>query len=115
MAETTLQITVEELKKMLAESFLSDELKTAYAGVLDQMTDDEKTQLAEIIEEGNKAKTDYEKQRLEQLARLNAALEKHLKNVLRNEQKYIRTQFEQLGSQDDKEELNNIENLLTNL
>ena len=115
MTETTLQITVEELKKMLAGSILSDETKNAFTKVLADMTDDEKTQLAKIIEEGNKAKTVYEDQRLTLLAKLNTALEKHLKDTLRDEGKYIRDQFEQLGNKEDTEELNNIEQQIKNL
>jgi hypothetical protein len=115
MTETTLQITVDELKKRLAESFLSDETKNAFAGVLTEMNDDEKTELIKIIEEGTKAKTDYEAKRLENLARLNTALQKHLQDSLREEEKYVRTQFEQMEHQEDDEELNNIEQQLKTL
>ncbi|MFH0837774.1 MAG: hypothetical protein V1880_00725 [Patescibacteria group bacterium] len=115
MPEATLQTTVEDLKKMLARSTLSDELKTAYGEVLEQMNDEEKAQLKKIIEDGNSAKTEYEKQRLENLARMNIALDKHLKDVLREEQKYIRDQFEQMDGQEEKEELNNIEQEIKNL
>ena len=115
MTNTIIQITVEELKIMLTESILSDELKNAYIGILPEMNDEEKTQLVKIIEEGNKAKTAYEAERLEKLARLNAALEKHLKDSLRDEEKYVRMQFEQADGQEEKDELNNLEQQIKKL
>lgn len=115
MTETTLQITVEELKKMLDESFLSAETKNAFTDLLADMNDDEKTQLIKIIEEGNNAKTTYETERLEKLARLNAALKKHLQDVTQKENRYIREEFEKFGSQEDEQEMQNIEEQIKNL
>jgi hypothetical protein len=115
MTETITQITMEELKKMLTESFLSNEMKNAYAGVLANMNDEEKTQLVAIIEEGNKARTTYEADRYEQLAKLNSALEQHLKDALREEGKYARDQFEQMGGQEDSEEISTLEQQINNL
>lgn len=115
MTDTIIQITVEDLKKMLAESFLSDELKNTYIGVLPVMNDEEKIQLVRIIEEGNNAKSVYEAERLDKLAHLNTALEKHLKDALREEGKYIRDQFEQADGKEEKDELNNLEQQINTL
>lgn len=101
MTENSLQITVENIKKMLTESVFSDETKKAYLNVLGQMTEEEKRELMKIMEEGSKAKSDYEIQKSERLAKLNAALEKHLKETARNQNKYARDQFENLGKEED--------------
>lgn len=110
-----MQITAEELKKLLEESFLSAELKASYAELLGEMTDDEKTQLVSILEQGKKAKADFDKNRIEQLARLNRALEKHLKDVSHEEGKYARDQFESMGRREDEQDLKLIEEQITKL
>jgi hypothetical protein len=109
MAKVTTEITVKQLQKKLKESFLSDDVKASYEEVLEQMNDDEKTELLDILEAGEKAKTDYAKDRLEKLARLNAALKKHLQNSIREEEKYIREQFETLEVKEEKEEMAELE------
>jgi len=115
MPNALAQITAKELKKMLAESILSDELKTAYGDVLDKMNDEEKSELIVIIEEGNKAKISYDGQRLEKLARLNVALEKHLQNITHKEERYIREEFETFDNKKNEAEMNNIEQEINNL
>lgn len=118
MAEITKQITVEELRKMLEESNLSAEMKTAYGEVLGIMTDDEKNQLIAIIQEKKKAEEDFEEnaeKRNEQLAKLNLALEKHLANTLRDEVKLIREDFEKEGKKDEEKEMEKLENELDQL
>ena len=115
MTDTTIQITSEELKKMLAESELSDELKKEFATVIDKMTGEEKTELIQIIENEKKAITENEKERTEKLIKLNMALEKHLEESLREEGKYIREQFEATGAEDDKKEMADIEQEINNL
>lgn len=115
MAENAVKITVEEIKKMLTKSILSDELKTAYLALLADMTEEEKAELVRIVEEGNEAKKEYEEERLEKLARLNAALEKHLKNSLREEEKYAREQFEAFEETEDKAEMKELEKEINDL
>lgn len=118
MAETTTQITAEELKKMLDESNLSAEMKTGYGEVLDQMTNEEKFELVRIMNEKNEAEVEYMKEseeRIQQLAKLNAALEKHLANSLRDEEKNIREEFQKIGEQEDKEEMQEIESEINQL
>ncbi len=100
---------------MLAESILSDELKTAYGDVLDKMNDEEKAELIVIIEEGSKAKANYEDQRIEKLARLNAALKTHLQNSLHEEEKYIREQFEAFDNKEEKVEMDELEKEINDL
>ena len=115
MADAKTQITDMELRKMLAESILSDETKEKFAAVLEDMNEEEKFQLIQIIEEGNKAKDDYEKERIEKLARINAALEKHLADVTREEEKYAREEFEKLEKEEDGNAMAELENQLNDL
>lgn len=115
MTDTTTKITIEELKKMLAESILSEEMKTAYGDVLDKMNDEEKSELIVIIEDGNKAKISYDGQRLEKLARLNVALEKHLQDITHKEAKYIREAFETFDNKENEAEMQNLEQEINNL
>lgn len=115
MPQATAQITAQELKKMLAESILSDELKAAYTEVLAEMNDEEKTELIRIIEEGNRAKTEYEKDRVEHLARINVALKKHLQDVIRKEEKHAREEFEQFEHKEDEKELKTLEQEINQL
>ena len=115
MPQVTAQITAEELKKMLSTSVLSDELKAAYSKVLSEMNDEEKAELIRIIEEGNKAKTEYGKERVEHLARINVALKKHLQDVQHKEDKYAREQFEQFEHKEDEEELKTLEQEINQL
>lgn len=115
MPEASLQITVKDLQKMLAESILSDELKTAYQEVMADMNDEEQAELIKIIEEGNKAKAEYKDNRLDQLSRLNAALAKHLQNSLRDEEKKIREDLEQFEERENKKEMKNLEEEINNL
>lgn len=115
MTDTKIQITTEELKKMLTESILSEELKTDFAAVLNDMTEEEKTELIQIIENGNKATAEAENERNGKLIKLNTALEKYLQKTLREEGKYIREQFETAGKEEDKKEMENVETELNNL
>ena len=115
MADTKTQITNTELKKMLEKSILSEETKKNFAAVLEDMNDEEKTELIQIIEEGNKAKDDYEKERNEKLIKLNTALEKHLQKSLHEEGEYIREQFETVGKEEDQKEMADIEQEINNL
>ena len=115
MAEANQQINVEELKKMLDESNLSAEMKTGYTEVLEAMTEDERAQLRAIIEEKKQAEEEYEANRYEKLARLNRALEKHLADTLRDEEKLIREDFEKEGAKEDAADMKQLENELNNL
>jgi len=115
MADTQTQITDMQLRKMLKESVLSDELKKKFAGVIEDMNDEEKFELIQIIEEGSKARDEHEAKRIDKLARINVALKKHLADVAREEQKYAREQFEVLEKKEDETEMATLENELKNL
>lgn len=115
MADTVTQITNEELKKMLDESILSDELKTGYAKVMDQMTDEEKSELIGIIQESNKAMAQGEEERISKLQELNSALDKHLQNSVREEKRYIRQEVEVFEASEEKKEIEDVEQELNAL
>jgi hypothetical protein len=115
MADTIAKITIQNIKKMLKESILSDELKTAYLEVLADMNEEEKAELIRIIEEGNTAKAGYEEERLGHLARINKALKKHLADSQHEEEKYVREQFEAFEGKEEEEEMKDVEQEINQL
>ena len=106
---------MEDLQDLINGSILSDELKAAYNKVLPEMTEEEKNELRKIIKEGNAAKAKHDEERLEKLARLNTALEKHLQDVSHKEEKYIRDEFEKFDNEQDAEEMQTLEQTINNL
>ena len=106
---------MDDLTKLIKDSTLSEGLKTAYLKVLPDMTDDEKTELRNIIEEGRIAKAKYNEDRVKKLTLLNEALKKHLQEVSHKEQKYIRQEFEAFDAKEDEQEMKNLEQEINSL
>lgn len=115
MADTDNKTNNLEIRKMLKESILSDELKSKFAAILEDMNEEEKFELIQIIEESNKAKEEHEAARKGKLARINAALEKHLRDVMHEEERNVRTEFENLEKSEDEAEIKELETELNNL
>ncbi|MBN2306922.1 hypothetical protein JXD20_02960 [Candidatus Peregrinibacteria bacterium] len=115
MTDTKTTITTDQLRKMLNESILSEELKTNFNEILEVMDNEGKAQLLKIIEESNAARATYEKEHDEKMVKLNTALEKHLKNNIREEEKYIREEFEAYGKELEEKEMQDVEQTINNI
>lgn len=114
MPTTNLLLTDAELLKALEQSALSENEKKEFESLMKTMNEAEKQELQQLIDEANQAKTNFEKERAQQLVALNQATEDELKNLERRELKDIRQKFEQFDQQENEKELTDVEATLQN-
>lgn len=115
MKENNIVITIEDIKKMLAESVLPDEQKKAFSELIDTMTEAEKSELINIIETGAKEKMKFEDQKDNKLATLNNALGTELSKSSSEEDGYIRDEFENFDKQQENNQLQILEEEMNQL
>lgn len=115
MTDNEILITIDDIKKMLIESVLSDEQKKAFSEVIELMNESEKNELINIIESGAKEKMEFENQKKDKLAELNSTLEKHLTKSGIEEDKYIRDEFESFDKQEENNQLQTLEKEMNQL
>ena len=115
MSENKLQITDDQLLQGLEVSPLPEELKERFRIGLPTMTDNQKTRLADLIKQGYKGEQAFETKKQEELAALNDEYAEKMKNAQREEDKYVREEFEKFGAQQDAEEMQSLESEIDQL
>lgn len=98
-------ITDDELVKRIKASYLADRQKTELAGLVSEMTAEERSQLLGLIDEANKVA----KERDEKIAALNKEYEQKLGEATREESEYVREEFEKFDKEQSKGEFEAVE------
>ena len=111
---TTTLIPTDELLKALEQSALSAEDKNKFEELLDTMTDEEKMELQNLIEEANQSKNRFESEKTEKLSQLNQTTAEKLNQVEQTESRYVRTEMEKFDQQQTQNELVGVETTLEN-
>ena len=98
-------LTTDQLLKSLQTSALSEEEKKEFEGLLGRMTEEEKLELQQIIEDANRSKESFESEKNKKLAELNGFTAEKLKNLDREENKHVFNEVEKFDQQQTEKEL----------
>lgn len=105
MPKDTTNITDTELIQKLEESYIGEAQKKELEALIPEMDDTQKTKLINLIEQ---SKIEYEKAQKEYQKGLQA-ISNEYSETLKKEDKKFRTEFEQLGKEEDAAELKEVE------
>lgn len=108
---TTL-LSTNDLLKALEQSALSAEDKNKFEGLLNTMTDEEKGDLEQLINEANQSKNRFESEKGGKLSQLNQTTAEKLNQVEQTESRYVRTEMEKFDQQQTQHELVEVEHKL---
>lgn len=102
-------ITDSELTDKIKSSHLDEKQKTELVGLVTSMTEDERVQLLNIIDESNVEVAKVENQYNKKLGDLNKEYTKKTDDLVREETKYARTEFEKYDNEQKAVDMRNLE------
>ena len=108
MTETKTKITEEEIIEQIRKSRLEEEQKKDLSELVDKMTEEEREELLNIIDESNKVTKEHEGKK-EKLAELNKEYMKKLNALTHKESQYVREEFEKFDKKESAGEMKEVE------
>lgn len=108
-----LNITDSDLIEQIAASHLREDQKKDLSGLVTEMTEEERTELLNLIEKSNADADDFETKKKEKLAALNKEHIDKLNEAAHHESEYVRSEFEKFDKEESAEEMKEVEAALT--